>query len=44
MFIFIFSRPPKSEKEIHAEIQAIIRQITASVTFLPILEDACKFI
>jgi mitotic spindle assembly checkpoint protein MAD2 len=24
-----------------AEIQAIIRQITASVTFLPLLEDAC---
>ncbi|OLL25134.1 Mitotic spindle checkpoint component mad2 [Neolecta irregularis DAH-3] len=33
----------KSEKEIHAEIQAIIRQITASVTFLPILEGRCTF-
>lgn len=24
-----------------AEIQAIIRQITASVTFLPLLQDRC---
>ncbi|KAK9767183.1 Mitotic spindle checkpoint component mad2 [Basidiobolus ranarum] len=35
--------PQKTEKEIHAEIQAIIRQITASVTFLPILEEKCSF-
>jgi mitotic spindle assembly checkpoint protein MAD2 len=33
----------KSEKEITGEIQAIIRQITASVSFLPLLEDACTF-
>jgi hypothetical protein len=33
----------KSEKEIMGEIQAIIRQITASVTFLPMLEDKCTF-
>ncbi|CCJ28130.1 unnamed protein product [Pneumocystis jirovecii] len=33
----------KSEKEIHTEIQAIIRQITASVTFLPQLEGQCTF-
>lgn len=33
----------KSEKEIQTEIQAIVRQITASVTFLPILQDACMF-
>ncbi|EMR10076.1 hypothetical protein PNEG_01827 [Pneumocystis murina B123] len=33
----------KSEKEIHTEIQAIIRQITASVTFLPQLEGRCTF-
>jgi hypothetical protein len=26
-----------------SEIQAIIRQITASVTFLPMLEQACSF-
>lgn len=32
----------KSEKDIHNEIQGIIRQITASVTFLPMLEDQCK--
>ena len=32
----------KSEKEIHTEIQFIIRQITASVTFLPLLEEPCE--
>ena len=31
----------KSEKEIQNEIQGIIRQITASVTFLPMM-DQCK--
>ena len=36
-------RPEKSEKEIMLEIQAIIRQITASVTFLPLLGDPCSF-
>ncbi|RKP35174.1 HORMA domain-containing protein [Dimargaris cristalligena] len=34
---------PKSEKAINAEIAAIIRQITASVTFLPMLEEKCTF-
>jgi mitotic spindle assembly checkpoint protein MAD2 len=33
----------KSLKEIHGEIQAIIRQITASVTFLPLLDEPCSF-
>eukprot|EP00744_Colponema_vietnamica_P020758 GILI01029544.1.p1 GENE.GILI01029544.1~~GILI01029544.1.p1 ORF type:complete len:206 (-),score=76.04 GILI01029544.1:39-656(-) len=33
----------KSQKEITTEIQAIIRQITASVTFLPLLEEDCTF-
>lgn len=33
----------KSQKEITKEIQAIIRQITASVTFLPLLEEPCTF-
>jgi mitotic spindle assembly checkpoint protein MAD2 len=33
----------KSVKEIHNEIQAIIRQITASVTFLPLLQEPCTF-
>src|SRR5271156_6369356 len=33
----------KTETEIHAEIQAIIRQVTASVTFLPMLEGRCTF-
>jgi HORMA domain len=31
----------KSEAAITQEIQAIIRQITASVTFLPLLNDTC---
>ena len=35
-------RPPqKDSKEIMKEIQAIIRQITASVTFLPLLDEPC---
>lgn len=33
----------KRLKEIHGEIQAIIRQITASVTFLPLLNEPCSF-
>jgi mitotic spindle assembly checkpoint protein MAD2 len=33
----------KSIKDIHNEIQAIIRQITASVTFLPLLQEPCTF-
>ncbi|EFE45029.1 hypothetical protein TRV_00163 [Trichophyton verrucosum HKI 0517] len=33
----------KSEKEIQDEIQAIFRQITASVTFLPMLDGNCTF-
>jgi mitotic spindle assembly checkpoint protein MAD2 len=36
-------RGNKSEKEISAEIQAIIRQITASVTFLPLIQEPCTF-
>ena len=35
--------PQKGEKEIQSEIQAIIRQVTASVTFLPLLDCACSF-
>ena len=33
----------KAEKEINGEIQAIIRQITASVSFLPIIQSQCTF-
>lgn len=33
----------KSEQEISQEIAAIMRQIAASVTFLPLLEDECSF-
>ena len=36
-------RSKKSIQEIHGEIQAIIRQITASVTFLPLLNEPCSF-
>lgn len=35
--------PARPEKEVTAEIQAIIRQITASVTFLPLLDEPCAF-
>lgn len=35
--------PEKTEKEIQEEIQAIFRQITASVTFLPVLDGNCTF-
>lgn len=33
----------KGHKEIAAEIAAVIRQITASVTFLPLLDEPCTF-
>jgi len=33
----------KTDKEIQTEIGAIIRQITASVTFLPLLDEHCAF-
>ncbi|KAI9735880.1 MAG: Mitotic spindle checkpoint component mad2 [Cirrosporium novae-zelandiae] len=33
----------KTEKEIQTEIQALFRQITASVTFLPMLDGNCTF-
>jgi mitotic spindle assembly checkpoint protein MAD2 len=37
------SHGSKTLKEIHGEIQAIIRQITASITFLPLLDEPCSF-
>ncbi|TPX37005.1 hypothetical protein SmJEL517_g00784 [Synchytrium microbalum] len=37
------SSKPKSEKEIHAEIQRIMRQIISCVTFLPTLNEPCTF-
>jgi mitotic spindle assembly checkpoint protein MAD2 len=33
----------KDENEVKKEIQGVIRQITASVTFLPLLEAPCSF-
>lgn len=35
--------PEKNEEEIQKEIQSIFRQITASVTFLPMLDGNCTF-
>jgi hypothetical protein len=35
--------PEKTEKQIQDEIQSIFRQITASVTFLPMLDGNCTF-
>ncbi|KAL2045873.1 hypothetical protein ABVK25_011976 [Lepraria finkii] len=35
--------PEKTEEQIQEEIQAIFRQITASVTFLPVLDGNCTF-
>jgi mitotic spindle assembly checkpoint protein MAD2 len=37
------NEPEKTEAEIQAEIQAIFRQVTASVTFLPMLDGNCTF-
>ncbi|KAF0719605.1 hypothetical protein AaE_010435 [Aphanomyces astaci] len=34
---------PKPAKVVMSEIQAIMRQITASVSFLPLLNDPCTF-
>jgi len=33
----------KTEKEVQGEIREIMKQITSSVTFLPILEEPCTF-
>ncbi|XP_046579120.1 mitotic spindle assembly checkpoint protein MAD2A-like [Haliotis rubra] len=37
------TKKDKSDKAIKEEIRSVIRQITASVTFLPLLESACVF-
>ena len=37
------SAAEKSEAEIQQEIQSLFRQITASVTFLPMLDGNCTF-
>ena len=43
-FLIWYSKPvAKSDKDIQTEIQAIIRQICASVTFLPLLDEPCTF-
>lgn len=34
---------PKPHEHVVAEIRALVRQITASVTFLPLLEHRCSF-
>ena len=35
--------PPKTDDVIRSEIQALMRQVTASVTFLPVIEEECAF-
>ncbi|XP_067672139.1 mitotic spindle assembly checkpoint protein MAD2A-like [Haliotis asinina] len=37
------TKKDKSDRAIKEEIRSVIRQITASVTFLPLLESACVF-
>lgn len=37
------AKSSKPIKDITSEIQAIVRQITASVTFLPLLNEPCSF-
>lgn len=39
----IQAEPEKTESQVQEEIQAIFRQITASVTFLPVLDGDCTF-
>ena len=42
--IYFFSKRENADiKEIKNEIRSVIRQITASITFLPLLETACKY-
>ncbi|KAI8823489.1 DNA-binding protein [Fimicolochytrium jonesii] len=36
-------RAPKTEKQTNSEIAAVMRQITASVSFLPMLDEPCTF-
>ena len=36
--------PVKTKKDIQREMRDVIRQITASVTFLPLLDGQCKYI
>jgi hypothetical protein len=41
------ARPPrknKTEKEVQGEIREIMKQITSSVTFLPILDEPCELL
>ena len=35
--------PLKSENQVSLEISAVLRQITASISFLPVLEEPCTF-
>ncbi len=44
--LMVILRPgrEKSLKEIQSEIQAIIRQITSSVSFLPMIDEPCTYL
>jgi mitotic spindle assembly checkpoint protein MAD2 len=35
--------PPKSDETVRAEVQALMRQLTASVSFMPVIEEECAF-
>ena len=43
--MFICRKPPpaKTKKDIQREMRDVIRQITASVTFLPLLDGQCEY-
>lgn len=42
-YFFSGNKKSKDIKEIQKEIRNIIRQVTASVAFLPLLDTACKY-
>jgi mitotic spindle assembly checkpoint protein MAD2 len=35
--------PPKTDEHIRGEVQALMRQLTASVSFMPVIEEPCAF-
>ena len=41
IYYFFFSASDKTQAEIQQEIQALIRQITVTVTVLPLLKEPC---
>ena len=43
-FVYFSVSREKSDKEIMREIQAIMRQIASSITYLPCFDEPCKYI